>query len=51
MAGLRVNDQKNVIAVTMVTLPTAAAFKVCVSYLKNGFLNRPNAQVSFPSFY
>ena len=47
MAGLRINDQKNAIAVTMTTV---TAFKICISHRKNGFLNRPNTQVSFPTF-
>jgi hypothetical protein len=47
MAGLRINDQKNVIAVTMIIV---TAFKICISHRKNGFLNRPNTQVSFPIF-
>ena len=37
MAGLRINDQKNVIAVTMTI---ATAFKICIIHRKNGFLNR-----------
>jgi hypothetical protein len=47
MAGLRIHDQKNAIAVTMIIV---AAFKICISHRKNGFLNRPNTQVSFPTF-
>jgi hypothetical protein len=47
MAGLRVNDQKNAIAVTIIIV---TAFKICISHRKNGFLNRPNAQASFPKF-
>jgi hypothetical protein len=39
MAGLRMNDQKNAIAVTMIIV---TAFKICISHRKNGFLNRPN---------
>jgi hypothetical protein len=47
MAGLRMNEQKNAIAVTMIIV---TAFKICISHRKNGFLNRPNTQVSFPAF-
>jgi hypothetical protein len=47
MDGLRINDQKNAIAVTMIIV---TAFKICISHRKNGFLNRPNTQVSFPTF-
>ena len=47
MAGLRINDQKNAIAVTMTTV---TAFKICISHRKNGFLNYPNTQVNFPAF-
>jgi hypothetical protein len=47
MAGVRINDQKNAIAVTMII---ATAFKICISHRKNGLLNRPNTQVSFPTF-
>jgi hypothetical protein len=47
MAGLRTNDQKNAIAVTM-TIVTA--FKICISHRKNGLLNRLPAKVSFSIF-
>jgi hypothetical protein len=47
MAGLRVHDQKNAIAVTMIIV---TAFKICISHRKNGFLNRPNTLVSSPKF-
>jgi hypothetical protein len=47
MAGLRINDQKNTIVVTMIIV---TAFKICISHRKNRFLNRPNTQVSFLTF-
>jgi hypothetical protein len=47
MAGLRINDQNNATAVTMIIV---IAFKICISHRKNGSLNRPNTQVSFPTF-
>jgi hypothetical protein len=47
MAGLRINDQKNAIAVTMIIV---TVFKICISHRKTGFLNRPNTQVGFPTF-
>jgi hypothetical protein len=47
MAGLRINDQKNEIAITM-TIVTA--FKICISHRKNGLLNRLPTKVSFSVF-
>jgi hypothetical protein len=48
MAGLRINDQKNAIALTMIIV---TALTIYISHRKNGFLNRPNTQVSFPTFF
>jgi hypothetical protein len=48
MAGLRINDQKNAIAVTMII---ATAFKICISHRKMaGLLNRLPTKVSFSIF-
>jgi hypothetical protein len=47
MAGLRINDQKNAIAVTMIIV---TAFKICISHRKNGLLNRLPTRVSFSIF-
>jgi hypothetical protein len=47
MAGLRMNDQKNAIAATMIIVTT---FKICISHRKNGLLNRLPTKVSFSIF-
>jgi hypothetical protein len=47
MAGLRINNQKNAIAVTMIIV---TAFKIYISHRKNGLLNRLPAKVSFSIF-
>jgi hypothetical protein len=47
MAGLHIYDQKNAIAVTVII---ATAFKIRVSYRKNGLLNRLPTKVSFSIF-
>jgi hypothetical protein len=47
MAGLRINNQKMQSPGAMIIV---TAFKICISHRKNGFLNRPNAQLSFPTF-
>jgi hypothetical protein len=47
MAGLRINDQKNAIAVTIIIV---TAFKICISHRKNGLLNRLPTRVSFSIF-
>ena len=47
MAELRINDQKNVITVTMIIV---TAFKICISLSKNGLLNRLPTKVSFSIF-
>jgi hypothetical protein len=47
MAGLAMFDQKYAIAVTIIIV---TAFKICISHRKNGLLNRPCTQVSFPTF-
>jgi hypothetical protein len=47
MAGLRIYYQKNAIAVTVII---ATAFKICISYRKNGLLNRLPTKVSFSIF-
>jgi hypothetical protein len=47
MAGLRINDQKNAIAVTMIIV---TAFKIGISHRKNGLLNRLPTKVSFSVF-
>jgi hypothetical protein len=38
MAGLRMNDQKNAIAVTMIIV---TAFKICISHRKKRVLESP----------
>jgi hypothetical protein len=47
MAGLRINDQKNAITVTVIIV---TAFKICISHRKNGLLNRLPTKVSFSIF-
>ena len=49
MAGLRINDQKNAIAVTVIIV---TAFKICIATGKNVFLNRPRInKLVFRNFY